>query len=56
MTKGDLRCFVALAGMLPAKRYVPTCRSNSVVCPWELLPTKTCYIDCIAVNGFHPEQ
>ena len=29
MTKCDLRCFVALAGILPAKRYVPTCRSNT---------------------------
>ena len=29
VTKSDLRCFVALAGILPAIRYVPTCRSNT---------------------------
>ncbi len=32
MTKSDLRSFVALAGMLLAKRYVPTYRSNNE--PW----------------------
>ena len=30
VTKIDLRCFIALAGMLPAIGYVCTCRSNSV--------------------------
>ena len=29
VTKSDLRCFIALAGMLPAISYVHTCRSNS---------------------------
>ncbi len=29
VTKSDLRCFVALAGMLPAIGYVRTCRSNT---------------------------
>jgi hypothetical protein len=28
VTKCDLRCFVVLAGILPAIRYVPTCGSN----------------------------
>jgi hypothetical protein len=31
VTKCDLRCFVALAGILPARRYVLTCRSNTRV-------------------------
>ena len=29
VSKSDLRCFVALAGILPTIRYVPTCRSNT---------------------------
>ena len=29
MIKSDLRCFVALAGMLPAIGYVHTCSSNT---------------------------
>jgi len=29
VTKSDLRCFVALAGILPAIKYVPTCWSNT---------------------------
>ena len=29
VTKCDLRCFVDLAGILPAIRYVPTCGSNT---------------------------
>ena len=29
VTKCDLRCFVVLAGILPAIRYVPTCGSNT---------------------------
>jgi len=29
VTKSELRCFVALAGILPAIRYVPTCWSNT---------------------------
>jgi hypothetical protein len=30
VTKSDLRCFVALAGILPVIRYVRTCRFNTL--------------------------
>ena len=31
VTKSDLRCFVAVAGMLPTIGYVRTCRSNNTL-------------------------
>jgi hypothetical protein len=56
VTKSDLRCFVALAGMIPAIGYVCTCRSVVTMFRnlgvWKRVLTKEVVVTDVFVGTF----